>query len=196
MKTTKIFAYIAIAAISVSVLAGCIQTPEVDEPRAILTSTPEPTETVEPVEPLVGDIDGDGELSRWEAEQLDRQSYTLPDGTKVALVKGGAIPDVVIAAVQASVLAKAGPAPSGSIEERGAHSRASVEAVEAESVKIGMTIVPVFYAFDGNAGDYAWGVGSVAAGSVPVSSDEATAVARAHAWIGEQTDRYVVIVFG
>jgi hypothetical protein len=43
MKTTKIFATIAIAAISVSVLAGCIQTPEVDEPRAIVTSTPEPT---------------------------------------------------------------------------------------------------------------------------------------------------------
>jgi len=44
-KTTNLFATIAIAAISVSVLAGCVQTPEVDEPRAIVTSTPEPTET-------------------------------------------------------------------------------------------------------------------------------------------------------
>jgi len=43
LKTTKIFAYIAIAAISVSALAGCVSTPEVDAPRAISTSSPKPT---------------------------------------------------------------------------------------------------------------------------------------------------------
>jgi len=195
LKTTKIFATIAIAAISVSALAGCIQTPEVDEPRAIVTSTPEPTETVEPVEPLVGDIDGDGELSRWEAEQLAKQSYILPDGTAVPLVKGQPLPPQVVAAVQASVLAQAGPATDGPIEERGAQANAAVAAVEAESAKLGTTIVPVFYAYNGNTGSFSWSVGGVAAGSIEPSEDEASAVAAAQAWIGAQTDRYTVMVF-
>jgi len=111
------------------------------------------------------------------------------------LVKGQPLPAEVVAAVQASVLAQAGPATDGSSEERNAQSAAASIAIEAESAKLGTVIIPVSYGYDGILGTFAWGVGGQAAGSVPVSGDEASAVAAAQAWVGAQTDNYTIIVF-
>jgi len=142
MKSTKIFATIAIAAISVSALAGCIQAPEVDEPRAIVTSTPEPTETVEPVaviDPL--DLDGNGSVSEHEkrvAAMFAVRDYTLDDGTTVVIDPAGPLTD----AVRTDVARAATPGVAAAVAE-GTSSELHA-ALAAESELTGRVIIIVF----------------------------------------------------
>lgn len=198
LKTTKIFATIAIAAISVSALAGCVSTPEVDVARSSATATPKPS--AEPVvETLVGDYDGNGSVSEAEKARLARENYELPDGTTVPIVKGEALPAVVIEAMEASVRAQAGPAVNGgTIEQRSDHANAAMAAVEAEGAKVGVILIPVSYAYDGMVGGMVWAVGGPAAGYVDVFDTEAKAVAAAEAWIAPKNEvragGYAVIV--
>ena len=196
MKTTKIFATIAIAAISVSALAGCIQTPKVDEPRAILTSTPEPTETVEPV---VGDINGDGKVSPYEDSLLSPTSYTLPDGTEIPLVEGEPVPEVVIAAVQTSVSVQGGTRSASDTAEEGSEKAyLALQAIEAEGKKLGTIIIPVFEGYDGMAGQWVWAVAGSALGTGNFV-DKNEAIAAADAWVAPKNANspgsYVVVVF-
>ena len=193
MKTTKIFATIAIAAISVSAFAGCVSTSDVDAPRSSATAAPKTSETPEPVvETLVGDYDGNGSVSEAEKARLARENYELPDGTTVPIVKGEPLPAVVIEAMEASVRAQAGPAVNGgTIEQRSDHANAAMAAVEAEGAKVS-------YTYDGMVGGMVWAVGGPAAGYVGVFDTEAKAVAAAEAWIAPKNEvrsgGYAVIV--
>ncbi len=200
MKTTKIFATIAIAAISVSAFAGCVSTSDVDAPRSSATAAPKTSETPEPVvETLVGDYDGNGSVSEAEKARLARENYELPDGTTVPIVKGEPLPAVVIEAMEASVRAQAGPAVNGgTIEQRSDHANAAMAAVEAEGAKVGVILIPVSYTYDGMVGGMVWAVGGPAAGYVGVFDTEAKAVAAAEAWIAPKNEvrsgGYAVIV--
>lgn len=160
-----------------------------------IAPTPSGTATKAAAAPIVGDLNGDGELDGWEKDQLARSTYTMPDGSKVAIPANQPIPAPVVAAIQSNVAAAAGKSTAGSAEVTGAHANASVAAVAAESAKIGRTIVPVFFAYDGLAKDFRWAVGAAAAGSFKASTSEAAAVAAANAWIGDRASTYIVVEF-
>jgi hypothetical protein len=193
MKTTNLFVFAAIVTATIA-LAGCVQTPAVDEPRAATTSAPELV-----VEDLVGDINGDGNVSPYEKSLLAPESYTLPDGTEVPLVEGEPIPEVVISAVQTSVLSQAGSqSSSGSAVDNSNRTWRALQASEAEGKKLGTIIIPVIESYDGMRERFVWAVAGSALGTGNFD-DRASAVAAADAWVGDKNvnrpGSYLVVVF-
>lgn len=197
--STKYLTTFALAVTLIVSLAGCVAQAPTADPKPTHSSTavatPKPTTAPTAAAPLVGDLDGNGVLDGWEKDQLARATYTMPDGSKVAVPADRPLPAPVVVAIQSVVHATVGPAVNGSAEVRGAHANAVINAVAAESEKIGRIIVPVVYGWDGDAGRFQFGVGGPAAGSYPSSLSEVTSVANATAWAARDATKYVVIVF-
>ena len=150
-KITKIIiTSTAVVAVVAGITAFVVVSPDGEIPGA---PTPKPTlidipETAAPVEPIEGDLDGDGKLSVWEGEQLAKSYYTLPDGTKVKIPKDEPLPQVVLDAVKTNI-APSGAAMSGATEYTAASFEAAyLDALKAESAKTGRTIIGIFYGWD------------------------------------------------
>jgi len=187
-KTTNLFATIAIAAITVSALAGCVSTPEVDAPRAISTSTPEPTETVEPVviDPL--DLDGNGSVSEHEkrvAAMVAVRDYTLDDGTVVSVDPAEPLTEAVRADV--ARIATTGVA---AYYDKGS-SADLYAALVAESELTGRVIIAVF---EGSPGHWV-AVSSAKYGGLFIAvSTQAEAVEKATAFGQHQRNFDIIIL--
>ena len=187
----------AIAATTLAValaITGCTTTGGVPAPAPTATTSAPATPKATPV-PIPGDLDGNGELSGWERDQLARGTYTLPDGTAVAIPTDAPLPALVVEAVQSAVVNAAGPPVRGGVRATSDWVFALIAAVEAQSALINRTIIPVSYAWAGDTGRYEFAVGGEASGSFHSSTSEAVSVANANSWVGDQTDKYVVIVF-
>ena len=194
MKTGTRTAIAATALAVALALTGCTTTGGVPGPAPTATTsapaTPKATKA-----PLAGDLDGDGRLSGWESDQLARGTYTLPNGTKVPVPTDAALPATVVEAVRSAVLSAIGPPVRGDGLATAPRSFALKAAVEAQSALINRTIIPVSYGWAGDTGRYEFGIGGEAGGSFHTSPSEAVSVANANQWVGDQTEKYVVIVF-
>lgn len=171
-------------------VAGCTAV-EVTTP-----SDPEPSTSVEPsYDPA--DLDRDGKVTGWEREQLARQSYTLPDGTEVALPgPGEPMPQVVVDALAAYVGAELGPSRDArTVAEQSDYSFRLRDIVQAENAKLNRSIVAVLGCRDGILGDM-WCVTADFTGGIEPSYTLDEAITRANAWIDARggTDKYFVVV--
>ena len=194
MKTSTKFTGLATALAVTLALTGCVGTGGTTPPDAThattAPATPKATEA-----PIPGDLDGDGKLSGWERDQLARSTYTLPDESKVAVPTNAPLPALVVEAVQNAVRSAAGPLVRGDAIATAPRTFALFEAVDAQSALINRTIIPVVYTWAGDTGRYEFGIGGEASGLFHTSPDEAVSVANANSWVGDQTEKYVVIVF-
>ena len=187
----------AIAATTLAValaITGCTTTGGVPAPAPTATTSAPATPKATPV-PIPGDLDGDGKLSGWERDNLARGTYTLPGGTKVPIPTDAPLPATVVEAVQSAVLNAIGPPVRGDGLATAPWEFALITAVKAQSALINRTIIPVSYLWAGDTARYEFGVGGEASGSFHSSPSEDVSVANANAWVGDQTEKYVVIVF-
>jgi len=192
-KITKtIIASAAVLAVVAGITAFVVVSPDGEIPG---TPTTKPTlidipETAAPVEPIEGDLDGDGELSIWEGEQLAKSYYTLPDGTKVKIPKDEPLPQVVLDAVEANIAPSAAALAGGTEYTVADLQTAYLDAIKAESAKTGRTIIGIFYGW--NYGGRAW-VSSKPYVNQYGSKEEA--IASVEAYIGDRTGQLAYVVF-
>ena len=195
MKTSTRTAIAATALAVALAITGCTTTGGVPAP-APTVATSAPATPVATKAPIAGDLDGDGKLSGWERDQLARGTYTLPNGSKVAVPTDAPLPAIVVEVVQSAVLTAIGPpVRGGALKATATRLFALKAAVAEQSALINRTIIPVVYTWAGDTGRYEFGIGGEAGGLFHTSPDEAVSVANANQWVGNQTDKYVVIVF-
>src|SRR5690554_5843125 len=96
MSTKTIFHTLTALAVTATLTVGLAACAPSTEPAPTPVEKPTATATVAPVE---GDTDGDGKVSVWEAEQLAKSVYVMPDGTKLPLASEGPISAEVEAVV-------------------------------------------------------------------------------------------------
>ena len=194
MSTKTIFNTLTALAVAATLTVGLAACAPQTAPAPVPVNTEKPAATEPAVEPITGDIDGDGKLSGWEREQLARANYTMPDGTAVPITRDGPLPAAVESVIKQEMAAKVDRSDT-SYEAWVAAGFAARAVLEAESAKISRTIVPVQYVYDGMKEGFVWAVGGPAAGVAGQSETKEGAIALADGWVGANTEKFVVIAF-
>jgi hypothetical protein len=144
---------------------------------------------------LDGDLDGDGEISVWEQEQINKSNYHMPDGSIVKIPEGGALPATVQAAVTNAIAPAANTYRSASMSTNGQYVDGFLQSISDQEDKTGKTIIAV-YSGPSPAG-HGWFVSetSIDAGTLNGFGSEAAALAAVQAYTQGSSD-YAVVTFG
>ena len=169
---------LAVLVALLAALSGCASGP-----------APMPSASVS-VEPILGDLDGDGALSSDEKKKLPVREYVMPDGSVVPIYRDQPAPPEVVDAAKAVIAPLAAIVSARGMFDPPDADAAMWDEVENQNALMGKTIIAVFYGYgyDGRA----WVT------STPVAEQFATkeeAIARAQTYMGDSAYKFALIVF-
>ncbi|MFB6609016.1 hypothetical protein ACFCVO_01735 [Agromyces sp. NPDC056379] len=186
MTTIRTATAAAIGLLALAMLTGCTTLEASFLPDTDTTSTASA--------PIEGDSDGDGELSEFEKQVLERNAprdITLHDGTVVAVTPGQPLPQPVIDQIAADAAPGAAQAQTDDEFAPMAGVRSIREVASSYANELGRTLVIVYWGFG------VWGaissVDETGGTELAGTSDRDTMVAAATDW-AESHEAYVVVV--
>lgn len=199
-RTHKTLAVIALAFAGAAVLTGCAPEPPESTETPIVSPSPTPTETTEPV---AGGLVPEGaqtgtEVDAETAAELNEnaylpskpRAYPMPDGRHILLLPGDELPQEVVEVVEAELDQAATTTTSADPVERAQADAQLLEAADEQKQLTGKTPIYVLYYphdLDGNV----WGVSPPVSEAFPTKE---AAIAAAEQLIGASPDSYLTVI--